>query len=69
MCVSFSFDDCVTEDASPEDVRLQPPTGFSDSRELSEAECDRDVMLTTKLSNDLATLLARYVGGIFRARD
>jgi hypothetical protein len=60
--IYFSFEeDCVTtEDASPEDMRLQPPTGFSDSRELSEAECDRDIMMTTKLPNDLATLLARY---------
>ncbi|XP_033228370.1 Down syndrome cell adhesion molecule-like protein Dscam2 [Belonocnema kinseyi] len=28
--------------SSVEDMTLLPPTGFSDSRELSEAECDRD---------------------------
>ncbi|XP_044257604.1 Down syndrome cell adhesion molecule-like protein Dscam2 isoform X1 [Tribolium madens] len=55
---SSSVEDC--EDASPEDMRLQPPTGFSDSREMSEAECDRDINMTTKLSNDLTILLARY---------
>ncbi|XP_063973280.1 cell adhesion molecule Dscam1 isoform X2 [Diachasmimorpha longicaudata] len=28
--------------SSVEDMTLMPPSGFSDSRELSEAECDRD---------------------------
>lgn len=42
-------------------MRLQPPTGFSDSRELSEAECDRDMLLySAKLPNELVTFLARY---------
>lgn len=53
-----SDDEHIIEDASPEDMRLQPPTGFSDSRELSEAECDRDIK-PSKLAADLASLLAR----------
>lgn len=39
-------------------MRLQPPNGFSDRRELSETECDRELN-SGKSSNDLATLLAR----------
>lgn len=53
-------------------IRLQPPSGFSDSRELSEAECDRDrdrdremshrrlsSAGSSKLPADLAALLSR----------
>lgn len=29
-------------DSSVEDMTLLPPSGFSDSRELSDVECDRD---------------------------
>lgn len=40
------------------DICLQPPSGFSDSRELSEAECDRELK-PRKLSAELANLLER----------
>ncbi|KAJ9576974.1 hypothetical protein L9F63_006411 [Diploptera punctata] len=42
------------DEASFSSYRLQPPSGFSDSRELSEAECDRDNTL------HLDKLLARF---------
>ncbi|XP_021937228.1 Down syndrome cell adhesion molecule-like protein Dscam2 isoform X2 [Zootermopsis nevadensis] len=42
------------DEASFSSYRLQPPSGFSDSRELSEAECDRDNTL------QLDKLLARF---------
>ncbi|KAJ8923467.1 hypothetical protein NQ315_010045 [Exocentrus adspersus] len=54
-----SEEDQVLQVASSDDLRLQPPTGFSDSRELSEAECDRDLKLA-KLPIELASILARY---------
>lgn len=46
---------------------LQPPTGFSDSRELSEAECDRDrdssgglrLLRHEELEQQLSTLVKR----------
>ncbi|XP_068085516.1 cell adhesion molecule Dscam2 [Anabrus simplex] len=41
------------DDASFSSYHLQPPSGFSDSRELSEAECDRD-------ASQLDKLLARF---------
>ncbi|XP_049765530.1 Down syndrome cell adhesion molecule-like protein Dscam2 [Schistocerca cancellata] len=40
-------------DANVLSYHLQPPSGFSNSQELSEAECDRD-------SNQLAKFLARF---------
>ncbi|XP_049839470.1 Down syndrome cell adhesion molecule-like protein Dscam2 [Schistocerca gregaria] len=36
-------------DASFSSYHLQPPSGFSDSRELSEAECDHDTIQFNKL--------------------
>lgn len=38
-----------------------PPSGFSDSRELSEAECDRDCYWQQRLS-----LLTRHGGSLGR---
>ncbi|XP_044594739.1 Down syndrome cell adhesion molecule-like protein Dscam2 [Cotesia glomerata] len=61
--------------SSVEDMTLLPPSGFSDSRELSEAECDRDrdwhpslSIATTRHGGSLGrlpieaveTMLARY---------
>ncbi|XP_046477031.1 cell adhesion molecule Dscam1 isoform X1 [Neodiprion pinetum] len=58
--------------SSVDDMTLLPPTGFSDSRELSEAECDRDChalsIATTRHGGSLGrlpieaieTMLARY---------
>lgn len=31
-------------------TKLDPPTGFSDSVELSEAECDLDIVRNSKIS-------------------
>lgn len=46
-----------------EGMRLQPPSGFTDTWELSEAECDRDLRLAANnklpLPAELASLLAR----------
>lgn len=43
---SYSSESSSAEDeASFSSYRLQPPSGFSDSRELSEAECDRDTTM------------------------
>ncbi|KAG8317713.1 hypothetical protein J6590_020410 [Homalodisca vitripennis] len=44
---------------------LQPPTGFSDSRELSEAECDREntglrLLRHEELEQQLSTLVKKY---------
>ncbi|XP_049771417.1 Down syndrome cell adhesion molecule-like protein Dscam2 [Schistocerca cancellata] len=41
------------DESSFSSYQLQPPCGFSDSRELSEAECDRD-------ASELDKLLARF---------
>ncbi|XP_043274690.1 Down syndrome cell adhesion molecule-like protein Dscam2 isoform X2 [Venturia canescens] len=60
--------------SSVEDMTLLPPSGFSDSRELSEAECDRDsrdwqsLSIATRHGGSLGrlpieaveTMLARY---------
>lgn len=35
-------------------LRFRPPTGFSDSRELSEAECDRERALDLEVQSVLA---------------
>lgn len=51
----------MRREASGEDLCLQPPSRFSDSRELSEAECDRELK-PSKLSAELATLLERSDG-------
>lgn len=44
--LDFSFDlvnvSFYLFDSSVEDMTLLPPSGFSDSRELSDVECDRD---------------------------
>ncbi|XP_047109675.1 Down syndrome cell adhesion molecule-like protein Dscam2 [Schistocerca piceifrons] len=37
------------DDASFSSYHLQPPSGFSDNRELSEAECDRDTIQFGKI--------------------
>lgn len=45
--------------SSVEDMTLLPPSGFSDGRELSEAECDRDCAwqrLTTHHGGSLGRL-------------
>jgi hypothetical protein len=36
-----------------EAMKFHPPNGFSDSRELSEAECDRDVALDLEVQQAL----------------
>ena len=54
---SSSESSSAEDEASFSSYRLQPPSGFSDSRELSEAECDRDNTL------HLDKLLARYYLG------
>ncbi|XP_034948275.1 Down syndrome cell adhesion molecule-like protein Dscam2 isoform X1 [Chelonus insularis] len=64
---------CRSTRSSVEDMTLLPPSGFSDSRELSEAECDRDrdwqgLSIATRHSGSLGrlpvdaveTMLARY---------
>lgn len=50
-----------------ESAPLHPPTGFSDSRELSEAECDRELvpqrlplLRHEELEEELSTLIKRY---------
>lgn len=56
-----------------ETIKFRPPNGFSDSREFSEAECDRDRALDLEVQQALGTktnvkanaeeitsLLARY---------
>lgn len=48
-------------------LRCRPPSGFTDSREFSEAECDREVQRVMENNNgqkiterdELASLLAR----------
>lgn len=51
--------------ADVEPVSLQPPAGFSDSRELSEAECDRELLSRSarlrheELEDELLTLIKR----------
>lgn len=61
--VVFSVDD-----SGPVRVRevtpLQPPSGFSDSRELSEAECDREngglrLLRHEQLEQQLSTLVKK----------
>lgn len=53
----------------PQSAGLRPPTGFSDSRELSEAECDRDARRDLRhlplfrheeLEQELSALIKRY---------
>ncbi|XP_017776462.1 PREDICTED: Down syndrome cell adhesion molecule-like protein Dscam2 isoform X2 [Nicrophorus vespilloides] len=56
---SSSEGERALEDTSSENLCLQPPSGFSDSRELSEAECDRDLAIS-KLPAELVTILTRY---------
>lgn len=53
-----SDDDIIRREVSTDDICLQPPSGFSDSRELSEAECDRELK-PRKLSVELSNLLER----------
>jgi hypothetical protein len=36
-----------------EGLRFQPPNGFIDSREFSEAECDRDLALDLEVQQTL----------------
>lgn len=56
-----------------EALRFCPPNGFTDSREFSEAECDRDLALDLEVQQtlankanekiqqeDITSLLARY---------
>lgn len=56
------------DDSGPVRVRevtpLQPPSGFSDSRELSEAECDREsgglrLLRHEQLEQQLSTLVKK----------
>lgn len=45
LCIISYFSKyCVSDPlcSSVEDMTLLPPSGFSDSRELSDVECDRD---------------------------
>lgn len=44
----------VNIDDVGEEVRFRPPNGFTDSREFSEAECDRDVALDLEVQQCLA---------------
>lgn len=37
-----------------EGLRFLPPNGFTDSREFSEAECDRDLALDLEVQQTLA---------------
>lgn len=62
MCVSYSSDDPT--------FCFRPPSGFTDSREFSEAECDREraldlevqkVMEKSSQDEELSNMLARYV--------
>lgn len=57
FCFS-SEEERMLDETSSDELRLQPPSGFSDSRELSEAECDRDLK-PAKLSAELVTILTR----------
>lgn len=41
------------------EVQLKPPSCFSDSRELSEAECDRDLKIAEIISSELSDILNR----------
>lgn len=56
--VCFSSEEEIIKRETTTDICLQPPSGFSDSRELSEAECDRELK-PRKLSAELANLLER----------
>lgn len=60
MCFSSDEEETIRREVSTDNICLQPPSGFSDSRELSETECDRE-MKPRKLSVELANLLERYV--------
>lgn len=53
-----SEEETIRREVSTDNICLQPPSGFSDSRELSEAECDRELK-PRKLSVELANLLER----------
>lgn len=52
---------CSSEDekAIADEVQIKPPVCFSDSRELSEAECDRDLKLAEIISSELNDILNR----------
>lgn len=56
-CVANSFD-------SDAHLRFHPPSGFSDSREFSEAECDRERALDLEVQSVLASGGVATVSGV-----
>lgn len=55
----YSSENTEPQNATNDDPPLQPPTGFSDRHEVSEAECDRDLKLS-QLPMELESILTRY---------
>ncbi|XP_060516116.1 cell adhesion molecule Dscam2 [Cylas formicarius] len=49
-----------SEEDTPQNMKIQPPIRFSDSKELSEAECDRDLKLAELFNSELADIVVRY---------
>lgn len=52
--VYISFHSSESDVNLEEGLRFRPPNGFTDSREFSEAECDRDLALDLEVQQTLA---------------
>lgn len=44
----------LSTSAAPARLRFHPPTGYTDSREFSEAECDRERALDLEVQSVMA---------------
>lgn len=61
MLFSFWLSPSSESDVEIIDPEFRPPNGFTDSREFSEAECDRDLALDLEVQQTLANKLKEKI--------